>query len=411
MLLGFGVLLTAAAIFFFFTWLYTPEPYLSGGGVDSVQSETDSSEAVEVFNYDIEKRLKLEEYAGNLYIQLINSVITSAKVGYEYDYGYAMPGLLASTMSNITDGLHTDAGNPITYLNIAFTAFSQYDPAVIAYMNNDPNVHGGELPSITNFEDAPEGAIYFTEEDEYASEGMEGQPLFPTGQPNQINEDNVPAPGKIEIAGKSPQILIYHSHATESYMPNTDGNYHTLTEKYNVVSVGNILAKNLQDKYKYRVLHDTTYHDKASYAYSYRNSLETIKKYLNKYNSLKVILDVHRDAFNAKTDADKMAKKAEYTATVNGKKAAKIMLVIGGANPNYKELEKFAVYIKKKMDKLYPGLFMKITVQKNMKYNQYFSNHSMLVEVGCMLNTNEEARYSAELLSKVLDEVIKDLKE
>lgn len=384
----FTILATAAVLFFFLTWLYAPY---------------DSSEAAEVFSYDIEKRLKLEEYAGNFCIQLLNSVVTSAKVCYEQNYGYPMPGLFASAFSNMTGGLHTGMSNPVTYLNIAFTAFSQYDPGTLPE----------EPDSITSFEDAPEGAIYFTEEDEYNAEDAQGQASTPTGQPSQINEENVPAPGKIEISGKSPQILIYHSHASESYMPNTADNYHTLAEKCNVISVGNILAKNLQDKYKYKVLHDTTYHDRPSYAYSYINSLNTVKKHIEKYDSIKVVLDIHRDAFNAEklNNAQKTAKKAEYTTTINGKKAAKIMLVIGGKNPNYEELEKFAVYIKKKMDKLYPGLFMKITVAKNYKYNQYFRNHSMLVEVGCMLNTNEEAQYSAELLSKVLDEVIRDLKE
>lgn len=401
-------LLTAAVIIYFFIWLYTPENYIKGEDADLSQTEDNTIEAIEVFGYDIEKRLVLEEYSRNIYIQLINSVITSAKVGYEYDYGYKMPGIFASIMSNMTDGLYTDASNPITYLNFAFAAFSQYDPEFIASMNDNSGKQGGSLPDIKNFEEAPEGTLYFTEEDEFNAEGLFSKPLTPQ---DQSYEDNIPKPGKIEITGNSPQILIYHSHASESYMPNTDGNYHTLTEKYNVLSVGSILAKNLQDKYK--VLHDKTYHDKESYAYSYSNSLETIKKHLNKYKSIKVILDIHRDAFNTEklSEAQKAAKKAEYTAVINGKKAARIMLVIGGGNPNYKELEKFAVYIKKKMDKLYPGLFMKITVHNTYKYNQYFSNHSMLIEVGCMLNTSEEAAYSAQLLSNVLDEVIKDLKE
>jgi stage II sporulation protein P len=167
----------------------------------------------------------------------------------------------------------------------------------------------------------------------------------------------------------------------------------------------------LQDKYKYKVIHDKTLHDKQSYAYSYANSLVTLKNNLNKYKSLNVILDIHRDAFEVKTEADKKAKKTEYTVNINKKNAARIMLVIAKGNPNYVELEKFAVYLKKKMDKLYPGLFYKITVMQRGKYNQYYSNHSMLVEIGSMLNTTEEAQYSAELFGKVLGEVMKDLEE
>lgn len=410
------VILAVAVLFFFFRWLYTPDTYTSVHRSEMNPSDSNSTDAVEVFNYDIEKRLKLVEYSNNLTIQLLNTVITSAKVSYERDYGCPMPGLLASTTSSMTDGLHTDLSNPITYLNMAFTAFSQYDPATLAYAGNSSSEPTSNTapPNVTNFEDAPEGAIYFSEEDEYNAEGlMPGQqPLTPAGtQASQIVEETVGLPGKIELAKKSPQVLIYHSHAMESYMPSTEGNYHTLNEKYNVVGVGNALVKVLQDKYKLNVVHDKTYHDKQSYAYSYANSLVTVKNNLSRYTSLKVILDLHRDAFDVKTEAEKKAKKAEYTATINKKSAARIMLVIAKGNPNYAELEKFAVYLKKKMDKLYPGLFMKIDVKSRGKYNQYFSNHSMLVEIGSMLNTTEEARYSAELFGKVLGEVIKDLEE
>ena len=415
-LFAFFAIISVILLFLFLGWLYAPDTYMNEYESDIEPYDSNSTEAIEVFNYDIEKRLRLEEYSENFSIQLLNTVITSAKVSYERDYGCPIPGLAASAVSGLTDGLHTDISNPITYLNFAFTAFSQYDSSGFAYSgvsSTDPA--GNTSPdNITNFEDAPEGAIYFSEEDEYSAEG-----LMPVEQPStntvtqtsQIAEDTVGLPGKVALDKKSPQVLVYHTHSTESYMPNTAGNYHTLTDKYNVVSVGNKLAKELQDKYKYKVIHDATKHDKESYAYSYANSLETVKSNINKYKSLKIILDLHRDAFDVKSEAAKKAKKAEYTATINKKSAARIMLVIAKGNPNYAELEKFAVYIKKKMDKLYPGLFLKIDVKSRGKYNQYFSNHSMLVEVGCMLNTTEEAQYSAELFARVVGEVLNDLKE
>ncbi|NLK35989.1 MAG: stage II sporulation protein P [Gracilibacteraceae bacterium] len=404
----FALILIFAVVilFLFLKWLHSPEPYLGESG----GSLTDTAE---VFSYYVEKRLRLEEYSNNIYIQMLNIVMTGVKVNYEKEYGCPMPGLIESAVSRITDGLHTDAGNPITYLNFTFTAFSQYDPSLFTYAEAGGS---GTAPNITDFEDVPEGAIYFSEEDEYKAEELINgqQPFASTGsQISQIAEDSIGMPGEIALDSKSPQILIYHSHSTESYMPNTAGNYHTQNDKYNVVAVGSRLAKELEDKYKYKVLHDKTKHDKESYAYSYANSLQTIKNSINKYKSIKVIIDLHRDAFDAEkaTFAEKTAKKAEYTTSINGKRAARIMLVIAKENPNYAELEKFAVYIKKKMDKLYPGLFLKIDVKSRGKYNLYFSNHSMLVEIGCMLNTIEEAQYSAELFARVIGEVINDLKE
>lgn len=404
----FALILVFAVVilFLFLKWLHSPEPYLG-------ESDGSLTDTAEVFSYDVEKRLRLEVYSNNIYIQMLNTVMTGMKVNYEKEYGCPMPGLIESAVSRITDGLHTDAGNPITYLNFAFTAFSQYDPSLFAYAEAGGS---GTAPNITDFEDVPEGAIYFSEEDEYKAEELINgqQPSASTGsQISQIAEDSIGMPGKIALDSKSPQILIYHSHSTESYMPNTASNYHTQNDKYNVVAVGSRLAKELEDKYKYKVLHDKTKHDKESYAYSYANSLQTIKNSINKYKSIKVIMDLHRDAFDAEkaTFAEKTAKKAEYTTSINGKRAARIMLVIAKENPNYAELEKFAVYIKKKMDKLYPGLFLKIDVKSRGKYNLYFSNHSMLVEIGCMLNTIEEAQYSAELFARVIGEVINDLKE
>jgi stage II sporulation protein P len=87
------------------------------------------------------------------------------------------------------------------------------------------------------------------------------------------------------------------------------------------------------------------------------------------------------------------------------------MLVIGQSNPNYTELKKFAVYVQKEMDKLYPGLFMKIVTKPGKKYNQYYLDHSLLIEVGCTLNTDAEAKYSAELMGNVIGEALKNLEQ
>lgn len=307
--------------------------------------------------------------------------------------------------------------NPITYMQLGFSGFTNIiedEKYAIAMKEKDNPIY-----DIKSFSDVPEGAIYFSEEDEYKAEEkiedfIEDTNAASEGVKIQTEEGflaNLNPPNKIALSKKLPEILIYHSHATESFMPSTEGNYHTLNEKYNVVSVGKIIAKVLQDKYKYKVIHDKTYHDKNSYAYSYSNSLVTIKQQTAKNKSLKVILDIHRDAFTVKNDEHKKTKKNDYTVTINGKKAARVMLVIGGANPNYKELEKFVAYVKKKMDKLYPGLYLRTDKKSKYKFNQYFSNYSTLIEIGCMLNTADEAAYSAELMANVIGEVLKDLQE
>ncbi len=61
----------------------------------------------------------------------------------------------------------------------------------------------------------------------------------------------------------NPEVLIYHTHTHESYYDggNVDEgyNYNTDNNDYNVVGVGDVLAKELQDGYGIAVIHDKTY--------------------------------------------------------------------------------------------------------------------------------------------------------
>ena len=354
---------------------------------------------------------KVEKYSGNFYINIINTTIPSAKVSYESRYGQKLPGLAATIYSKLFNGMNFDIKDPRTYFSFVFTAFSQYDPEsnLIAVGQDNDN----KLPVITNFDEAPEGEIFFSEEEEYRAEEaarsgaqqVEGDPIVSTA-----NEyANLSDPARIEIEKKQPSVLLLHTHSTEAYTPYINNNYHSLNDKENVIQVGNIMTDVLESKYKYNVIHDVTKHDRYSYADSYINSQKTIISQLEKNPSVKVVLDIHRDAMEAKTKRDVENKKAEYTTTIKGKKAAKVMLVIGGSNKNYTELQKFAVYIQKKMDKLYPGLLYKIVTNSGKKYNQYYRDHSMIIEVGSIFNTDQEAKYSAELMGNVMGEVLKEL--
>lgn len=381
-----GIIAFITVSFLFVRWLYWNDT---------------SGVAQEVFDYTQDTN-NIEKYSssGSLYLNIINNTIPLAKTCYESRYGQKLPSFASTISGKLFNGMNFDINNPKTYFSFVFTAFSQYDPnnTQVAWSND-----GKEFPNITNFEEAPEGAIYFSEEDEYMSSSADN---------SETTEDygNLGDPARLEIEKKEVSILLLHTHSMESYSPFSVNNYHSLNDKENVILVGNIMTNVLESKYKYNVLHDTTRHDKVSYGDSYINSLNTIKSQLSKNKSIEVILDVHRDAFAIKNETDAKNKKAEYTAKINGKNAARIMFVIGQNNPNYTELKKFAVYVEKKMDKLYPGLFFKV-VTKQGKYNQYFKDHSMLIEVGCTQNTDAEAKYSAELMGNVLGEVLKELEQ
>ena len=354
---------------------------------------------------------KTSKYSGNLYINIINSTIPAAKVGYESKYDQKIPGFASSAFSKMFNGMNFDIKDPRTYFGFVFTAFSEYDSKgntlAMAQGKDD------KVPFITSFDQAPEGEIYFSEEEEYKAEEAAHSGSLPVeGDSTDTEGDdfaNISDPARLEIEKKAPSILLLHTHSMETYSPFIDNNYHSSDNKKNVTQVGSIMTDVLESKYKYNVIHDVTKHDNPSYADSYINSQQTIISQLDKNPSVKVILDVHRDAMAAKSEKDKENIKAKYTAIINGKSAAKVEFVIGPDNKNYAELQKFVVYVKKKMDKLYPGLFYNTVVKSKGKYNQFYRDHTLLIEVGCAFNTDKEAKYSAELMGNVIGEVLKDL--
>ena len=101
-----------------------------------------------------------------------------------------------------------------------------------------------------------------------------------------------------------PLVLIYHTHTTESYEPyvrehyDSSFNYRTTDNTKNVVMVGDAIQAELEAQ-GIGVIHATAVHDYPSYNGSYGRSRETIMPILEKYPSIKVVLDIHRDAISA----------------------------------------------------------------------------------------------------------------
>ena len=109
---------------------------------------------------------------------------------------------------------------------------------------------------------------------------------------------------QLSAAGEGPKVLIYHSHATESYeMDGTDiydpsGDHRTLDTNYNMIRVGEEM-KAVFEAAGIGVVHDTTLYDYPSYNDAYNRSVQGVAANLEKYPSLVLLLDVHRDALVA----------------------------------------------------------------------------------------------------------------
>lgn len=213
-------------------------------------------------------------------------------------------------------------------------------------------------------------------------------------EPSQQNSAFVPDPNL------SPQVIIYHTHATESYLPVEEGNFHSLGENGTVREVGDAMAAALQAK-GIGVIHDKTVHDSPSYNKSYGRSLDTIKKLIASNPSVKIVIDLHRDAAGA-------AGGPVKTAQIQGKTAARFSLVVGKGNPNYQKLNTFANQIIALTNQLHPSLAGKV-IPKEYKYNQYVCDHHLLLEIGNNENTVDQAKVTGHYFADVLEAALKTM--
>ncbi len=210
-----------------------------------------------------------------------------------------------------------------------------------------------------------------------------------------------------------PQVLIVHTHTTETFMQNESNFYtaqfnsRTTDKNKNMAKIGSIVAQKLNAA-GIKTLHDTTKHDYPEYSGSYSRSAKTVNSYLKKYKSIKIVLDLHRDAVSSGSD------KVKLITEINGKKAAQVMLVMGSESgsitnhPNWKENLKLALKLQQTMESKYPTLARPLSLMSK-KYNQSLSEGALLIEFGTDANTLDEACYSAELVADSLVSLLNTL--
>lgn len=207
------------------------------------------------------------------------------------------------------------------------------------------------------------------------------------------------------------QVLIFHTHTTESYLEYDEGYYHSSfyprseDSTKNMVSVGAEIARSLRAQ-GIGVIHATEVHDSPEYTGAYDRSWETISKYIEQYPSIKVVLDIHRDSI-----AGDSGSKVKPTFEVNGRKAAQIMIMAGCdlygdyGFPDWEYNLRFALKLQKYAEDMYPGMTRPMYFG-NFAYNMPISRGSLLIEVGTDVNTTQEAQYTGNLLGNVLAKVL-----
>lgn len=215
----------------------------------------------------------------------------------------------------------------------------------------------------------------------------------------------------VTLTGDEPRVLIYHTHATESYLHTMENDWRTTDEEQNIVAVGTELARILSEEYGIPVLHDTTNHEPPRLGTSYERSLTTMEYYKEKYPSITLFIDVHRDSYELKGDATMEDYEAvDDVVKLNGKKCARVMFVVGtgegktgqgfSVKPNYKRNYSIALELTNYLNAIHPSLTRPIRV-KTGRYNQHVGD-CILVEMGHNANTLEEVFNSVPYLAAAI---------
>ncbi len=208
----------------------------------------------------------------------------------------------------------------------------------------------------------------------------------------------------IKQNNEKPQILIYHTHSQEAFADSEAGNVDDT-----VVGVGRYLMKVLEEDYGYNVIHDESTYDIVNGSLdrnvAYSQAEDGISKILEKNPSIEVMIDLHRDSGNART------------IMIDGKRAAQVMLFNGLSrdqkgpitylnNPNLKDNLAFSLQLQLESISEYPGFFKK-NFLKSYRYNLHLRPKALLIELGTVNNTVEEAKNAMPPFAKILDKVLK----
>lgn len=297
-----------------------------------------------------------------------------------------------------------------------FDEFDAEDEAdeQVEYDNTDV----GEKPYPENL-DNPTGTVTQTTYGLYSGTQFfnldkAGQVRNSTHVTNQVllNQSRQLPEFTIDLNGE-PQVLIMHTHTTESFEPyernfyDNSFSYRTTDPSKNTVMIGEEIKKGLT-KAGINTIHDTTIHDYPSYNGSYERSEQTVKSYLEQYPSIKIVLDIHRDALESNNNL------IQPVANINGKKAAQIMIISGCDDgtmgmPNYLQNFRLASLFQQQLEQDWSGLTRPVLFDYR-KYNQHLTTGSLLIEVGSHGNTLDQVKYSGELIGKSLAKALLEIK-
>ncbi|GAA0353854.1 stage II sporulation protein P [Bacillus horti] len=301
---------------------------------------------------------------------------------------------------NASSGISTP--NVSTLLFEMITSFNPTDPRSLIR---------GEVPGFTQFEGqivvAGQGVNYtdFPMESSAPPELLvQDREAVVDGSSGEPGQGNPPA---LTTEGRK-VVFVYHTHNTESYLPQlpseskADNAYHP---EVNITLVGQRLGQELERR-GIGTYVDTTniaqqlLDEGLDFADSYSKSKEVVQEVMTQEEDITFMFDLHRDS----------ARRDKTTVKINDQDYARTFFIIGARNENYEKNLAFAEEFHNKLEEAYPGLSRGVFLQArgHGEYNQSHSENNILIEIGGVDNTLEEAYRTAEALADVISDLYWD---
>lgn len=202
---------------------------------------------------------------------------------------------------------------------------------------------------------------------------------------------------------KEPILYIYNTHQTEGYQKSNNASYNITPS---VLMASYILRESLNDlgipsMVETNDIAELLRVHSWKYSYSYAASKILLEDAIRKNPSLVYFIDLHRDSMSYDIT----------TTTIDDKKYAKVLFVIGKDNPNYEKNLKMAEaineYIKNINPKLTRGISQKGGSGVNGIYNQNISPNAILIELGGQYNNITEINNTLSILANAIYHYVK----
>lgn len=214
---------------------------------------------------------------------------------------------------------------------------------------------------------------------------------------------NFPKLDPVDFISGEPLVAIYHTHASEAYVPSYGKTHSPAGQRGDIVDTGEALAAALQKNYNIKVLHNQDIHDYPSFMKAYGPSELTTKRILQEHPSIQMVFDIHRDADT----------REHTTTSIGGEDVARIRIIVAIGQPDlpqphWQQNHAFAKLIEVKMNERYPGLSRGIMLA-DWRYNQHLHSRALLLEVGAQENSVEEAKRSMKLFAEIIAEIFREV--